>query len=208
MPLALTAYLTSSPSLRAPLYYSTWGLYYASYAVSPGLVTLLQVLILALTWGLPRLEVATARGRVRLASSEWATTQFRDEFVDPNAPPAEWPGWLKTTGNALDVRWVGSSAWEGVSGFFKSVGGWFGGWFGGGKAAAPATTDVALSAFRAPSFRAPSLPAHAASVAPSAFTARPPSHRVATMPAHAAVAPGSAKNDRGSVWSGSGWKKA
>jgi hypothetical protein len=120
-PLAVNDYLTSNPSLRSPLYYATWGLFYLSYALSPGLITVLQVLVLALTVGLPPLERATARVRIRLAGSEWASERFRDEFTGPR-PPAEWPGWMAATGKALDVRWMGSGAWAGVSGAIKWLG--------------------------------------------------------------------------------------
>ncbi|GAA5861923.1 hypothetical protein JCM8547_008597 [Rhodosporidiobolus lusitaniae] len=167
MPLAITSYLTETPSLRPVIYYATWGLYWLSYALSPGLVTVLQVLVMVLTGGLPWLERATARWRTRVASHEWASVRFRDEFVDPRAPPAEWPGWLKSTGSALDMRWVGSSVWESVSRFFKGIGGWFG---GSGDATA-----------------APAIPVPPAA---SVFSARPAAKHAATMPAFAPSAAG------------------
>ncbi|BGP14862.1 hypothetical protein JCM10213_003782 [Rhodosporidiobolus nylandii] len=181
MPLAITTYLVDTPSLRSPLYYCTWGLYYASYALSPGLITVLQLLVLALTWGLPRLEVATANFRVRVAHSVWATERFRDEFVDPTLPPAEWPGWLKATGSALDVRWVGSSAWAGLSGLLKTLGGYVG--LGGGGSAVP------VSSF--PPVQADTF------AAPAAFSPRPLSHRSATMPTFAPSIGHSALFDQG-----------
>ncbi|GAA6031014.1 hypothetical protein JCM8097_003961 [Rhodosporidiobolus ruineniae] len=247
MPLAITTYLIDTPSLRSPLYYATWGLYYLSYALSPGLVTVLQVLVMALTAGLPHRERATERWRVRVAHHEWATTRLRDEFVDPRAPPAEWPGWLKATGNALDVRWVGSSVWGGVSGAVKWIGSWFGMEFhtprltsspspSAPSAAYPLQPVPAFSAQRPPSVRSATMPA-SASVAQdypaagaagyaSSFNSVPlqaaGSVRSRQFSAHGSATPRAAASnpfspragaadhddDRGSVWSGSGWKKA
>ncbi|GAA5954898.1 hypothetical protein JCM21900_004980 [Sporobolomyces salmonicolor] len=57
MPLAIHPYVSAyAPYLRTPTYYLTWLAYYLSYAISPGLVTLLQLAILALEGFLPRFD--------------------------------------------------------------------------------------------------------------------------------------------------------
>ncbi|GAA5981943.1 hypothetical protein JCM11641_006806 [Rhodosporidiobolus odoratus] len=238
MPLAITNYLVNTPSLRSPLYYLTWGLYYASYALSPGLITVLQLVVLALTWGLPRLELATESFRIRVQRSSWATEGFRDEFVDPSAPPAEWPSWLKTTGNALDVRWMGSSAWARVSGAVKGMGGWVG--LGGGSAPLQPTAAIqpiapyhpVPSAYspRPLSYRNPAMPVVPASTVgqsipfsaigggagrASSFRSVPLGPVAGSVRSRASNpftprgdVPSEHEDDRGSVWNGSGWKQA
>ncbi|GAA5906800.1 hypothetical protein JCM6882_006833 [Rhodosporidiobolus microsporus] len=229
MSLAIVGYL-ESPSMRSPVYYGTWALYYLSYALSPGLVTVLQVLTLVLTWGLPWLEAATHRFRLRVATSAWATTAFRDEFVDPTVPPAEWPGWLQATGSALDVRWMGSSVWAGISGAVKWMGSWVG--LGGGAVAHP-PPPTPIRAFTAPAFaahsprpvsvRSPSMPVfppseagHGGHFASGASFRSVPLEAVGGSVRSRASnpftpqqqAPLEHDDDRGSVWNGSGWKQA
>ncbi|GAA5834123.1 hypothetical protein JCM11251_000549 [Rhodosporidiobolus azoricus] len=229
MPLAIVGYL-ETPSMRAPVYYCTWGLYYLSFVLSPGLVTVLQVLTLVLTAGLPWLEGATYRWRQRILVSTWASPAFRDEFVDPNQPPAEWPGWLQATGSALDVRWMGSGVWSGISGAVK----WMGSWIGLGAEAAPPPPPTPTRAYTTPapatysprphSVRSPSMPVYAASQAGHVggpFASGASFRSVPLEPVGGSVRSRASNpftprqqaqlehdDDRGSVWNGSTWKQA
>ncbi|GJN89467.1 hypothetical protein Rhopal_002453-T1 [Rhodotorula paludigena] len=109
---AIAPYLAPyAPTLRPLAYYLTWAAYYCSYAFSPGLVTLLQLVALVLTHGLPPLERWTERARARMRDSEWA----EERWAWPGGrPPTEYPPWLVAALRACDVRWVFADAWKWV----------------------------------------------------------------------------------------------
>lgn len=112
---ALGPYLSPYQSTLRPLaYYATWAAHWASYAVQPGLVTLLQALVLVLTWFLPAVERATERARVRMRGSEWASERWAWEHAGGRKPETKWPDWAKKAGRAVDVRWAFAAAWAWV----------------------------------------------------------------------------------------------
>ncbi|GAA5920038.1 hypothetical protein JCM1841_000393 [Sporobolomyces salmonicolor] len=145
MPLAIHPYVSPyAPYLRTPTYYLTWLAYYLSYAISPGLVTLLQLAILALEGFLPRFELWIERQRENLRRSQYADERWRRQGR-PTAELAEvvgWrtPEWMKSVGRAADVRWAWGWAWERAVGGLRRVGesaGWKPVQGGGGGGAFP-----------------------------------------------------------------------
>lgn len=112
MPIALAPYLEPYGSHLRPLgYYATWTIYFLSFAVSPGLVTLLQALCLVLTWILPSVELNVERGRRRILASRW----IQPEWAWPDAPPAhrrEWPQWVQNAASYVDVRPTLAVGWN------------------------------------------------------------------------------------------------
>ncbi|TKA52402.1 hypothetical protein B0A53_05109 [Rhodotorula sp. CCFEE 5036] len=112
MPVALARYLEPYNAYLRPLgYYATWTFYFLSFAVSPGLVTLLQALCLVLTWILPSVELNVERGRRRILASRW----IQPEWAWPDAVPfhrREWPQWARNAASYFDVRPTLAVAWN------------------------------------------------------------------------------------------------
>lgn len=111
MPFALAPYLEPYGAyLRPAGYYATWSAFYLSYVISPGLVTLLQALILLLSWVLPTIETGVERARWNLLASRSA----REDWAWPGRVPGqktEWPAWAQTAFAYVDVRWVFVVGW-------------------------------------------------------------------------------------------------
>lgn len=77
MPIALARYLEPYNAYLRPLgYYATWTVYFLSFAVSPGLVTVLQALCLVLSWILPSVELNVERGRRQILASRWIRPEW------------------------------------------------------------------------------------------------------------------------------------
>ncbi|GAA5845041.1 hypothetical protein JCM9279_005413 [Rhodotorula babjevae] len=191
---ALGPYLSPYQSTLRPLaYYATWAAYYGSYAIQPGLVTLLQALVLFLTWFLPALERATERARVRMRGSEWASERWAWEHAGGRKPVTEYPEWAKKAGRAVDVRWAFAAAWEWVVKQLRALSdkmGWgkkVAGAMPGKKkdAAAPRTRPTALGL---PSKPAPP-PAAATPVLPPRPPPHPSRHSSPSLPGSSALSP-------------------
>ncbi|GAA6057836.1 hypothetical protein JCM3770_000603 [Rhodotorula araucariae] len=105
---AIGPYLAPYAStLRPCAYYATWAAVYASYLVQPGLITLLQLVVLVLAWLLPPLERWTERARMRMRRSDWATERWAWAHAGGRKPPTKYPKWVKRVANAVDYK----SAW-------------------------------------------------------------------------------------------------
>lgn len=151
---ALGPYLAPYSSTLRPLaYYSTWTLVYLSYALQPALITLLQLLVLLLTWFLPPLEHWTERSRARMRASEWADERWAWEHSGGRRPVREYPQWAMKAARAVDVRWAFVAAWEWVVEKLRALSATMGwgkpGTAGPGKKKdAGATSSLALSSLR------------------------------------------------------------
>lgn len=112
MPIALAPYLEPYGAYLRPLgYYATWTVYFLSFAVSPGLVTLLQALCLVLTWILPSVELNTERARRRILASRW----IQPEWAWPDGVPShrrDWPQWVLNAAGCVDVRPTLAVGWN------------------------------------------------------------------------------------------------
>lgn len=114
MPLVINSYITPHlPYLRTPLYYLTWTAYYLTYLVSPGLLTILQLICMLLEHLLPRVEYwVESEMRERLRRCEWAQEDSRRngkglrkiarERMGGNVGVGETTGWVLGA-----WRWVG-----------------------------------------------------------------------------------------------------
>ncbi|GAA5966438.1 hypothetical protein JCM3765_007571 [Sporobolomyces pararoseus] len=78
-PLVIDPYISPyTPYLRYPLYYLTWLVYYLTYLLSPGLLTILQLLCLFLEHLLPRIEFWVENEmRGKLEKSTWAQESWK-----------------------------------------------------------------------------------------------------------------------------------
>lgn len=112
MPIALARYLEPYNAYLRPLgYYATWTVYFLSFAVSPGLVTVLQALCLVLSWILPSVELNVERGRRQILASRW----IRPEWAWSDGVPAhrrEWPSWAQNAASYVDVRPTLAVGWN------------------------------------------------------------------------------------------------
>ncbi|GAA6061880.1 hypothetical protein JCM10212_000521 [Sporobolomyces blumeae] len=146
MPLVIDPYLSPyTPYLRTPLYYLTWSAYYVSYVVSPGLLTVLQLVLLFLEHLVPRLEVwFDVEVRGRLERSTWANDEWRKggktfrELVDRHplvvvkkdkagqgfirVPQGVWDDKNKTVKVGATAGWLGrgiASGWNWLASWFS-----------------------------------------------------------------------------------------
>lgn len=130
MPFAVAPYLEPYGAHLRPLgYYAAWTAYYLSFLLSPGLVTVLQVLILILGWTLPALETAVELARARLLYSAWA----REEWAWPGrvgrgrgGQAAAWPLWMQAALAYVDVRWAFVAAWAACVVKLRGLSRWMG----------------------------------------------------------------------------------
>lgn len=126
MPFALLPHLAPYSTYVRPLcYYVAWTVYLLSFAVSPGLVTTLQVVCLVLNWILPRVEVGVERGRARLAAGRWMDPQW----TWPDLPPGQLtpvPQWMGLIFGYVDVRWALAMGWTAFAVKLRAFSRWMG----------------------------------------------------------------------------------
>ncbi|GAA6026375.1 hypothetical protein JCM8202_004752 [Rhodotorula sphaerocarpa] len=130
MPFAVAPYLEPYGAHLRPLgYYAAWTAYYLSFILSPGLVTVLQVLILILGWTLPTLETAVELARARLLYSAWV----RDDWAWPGwvgrgrgRQAAAWPLWMQAALTYVDMRWAFVAAWAACVVKLRGLSRWMG----------------------------------------------------------------------------------
>ncbi|KWU43293.1 hypothetical protein RHOSPDRAFT_35168 [Rhodotorula sp. JG-1b] len=122
MPIALARYLEPYGAYLRPLgYYATWTIYFLSFAVSPGLVTVLQALCLVLSWILPSVELNVERGRRQILASRW----IRPEWAWSDGVPAhqrEWPLWAQNAASHVDVRPTLAVGWNACAAKLRALG--------------------------------------------------------------------------------------
>ncbi|GAA5884976.1 hypothetical protein JCM16303_006500 [Sporobolomyces ruberrimus] len=124
-PLAINPYIHPyTPYLRYPLYYLTWLIYYLTYLLSPGILTILQLVLLLLEHLLPRIELwVEVEMRGRLRRSLWAQEGWKR-------------GGRGLTGLAADKGWIGrrrsgTVRVEEATSWTIGLGKWVASWFGG-----------------------------------------------------------------------------
>ncbi|GAA5827453.1 hypothetical protein JCM5353_002104 [Sporobolomyces roseus] len=121
MPLVISPYISPyTPYLRTPLYYTTWTLYYLTYLISPGLLTILQLLCMLLEHLLPRVECwVESEMRGRLRSCQWAQEEWRKGGRGlRNIAREKWAKDARNTVGVGEATGWAMGGWNWVSGMF------------------------------------------------------------------------------------------